>query len=393
MVSVRSTALESAPPIVHVVARYPPALGGMETAVHAIAREQHDEGMQVRVITTSQGQHDARLVYDGFPVARLKSFVAANTPIAPALLFRLLGLKKQSIVHLHIAQAYTPELVWLASILRHTKYVAHFHADVIPSGRAGLILEPYKSVVLSRVMRGAAKVLVPTDDYKDLVCDKYKLSRDRVAVVDNGSSHQIMDQPKFFSEAKARLLFVGRLAIQKNVPLLLQAVAAYRDKYGKDFQLTIVGDGDLRPQIESEIRRLELGSHVDLVGPRYGAALESTYEQSDLLLLTSVFESFGLVLVEGMAKALPIVSVQIPAVRNVVLDEVNGLLVDSTPAALADAINRLLSDRDLYAKVSINNLSSARRYTWESVVSKISVAYDSLKLSAASGVGPGRIEV
>ena len=379
MVSVRSTALESEPPIVHVVARYPPALGGMETAVHAIAREQHDEGMPVRVITTSQGQHDAELVNDGFPVARLKSFVAANTPIAPTLLFRLLGLKKQSIVHLHIAQAYTPELVWLGSRLRRTKYVAHFHADVIPSGRAGLVLEPYKRLVLSRVMRGAAKVLVPTDDYKDLVCEKYELPRDRVAVVDNGSSHQIIDKPKTPPDTKAKLLFVGRLAIQKNVPLLLQAVASYRDKYGKDFQLTIVGDGDLRTDIESEIRRLELGSHVELVGPRYGAALESTYEQSDLLLLTSVFESFGLVLVEGMAKALPIVSVRIPAVRNVVMDEVNGLLVDSTPAALAEAINRLLSDRDLYAKVSINNLSSARRYTWESVVSKISVAYDSLK--------------
>jgi len=381
MASARFAAPKNAPAIVHVVARYPPALGGMETAVRAIAREQHDEGMQVRVITTSQGEHDAPIEDEGFPVSRLKSFVVANTPMAPALLFRLLSLKRQSVVHLHIAQAYTPELVWLASRLRRTRYVAHFHADVIPTGRAGLVLEPYKRIVLSRVMRGAAKVLVPTDDYKDLVCEKYELRRDQVAVVDNGSNHRIIEQPKSPPEMKAKpkLLFVGRLAIQKNVPLLLQAVATYRDKYGKDFQLSVVGDGDLRPAIESEIRRLELGSYVTLTGPRHGAALESTYDESDLLLLTSVFESFGLVLVEGMAKAVPIVSVRIPAVRNVVLDEVNGLLVDSTPEALADAINRLLSDRDLYAKISINNLATSHRYTWESVVSKISIAYESVK--------------
>jgi glycosyltransferase involved in cell wall biosynthesis len=381
MASIRSTGLESAPSIVHVVARYPPALGGMETAVHAIARQQHAEGMRVRVITTSQGEQDAPFEDGGIPVARLRSFVAANTPIAPSLLFRLLTLKRNCIVHLHIAQAYTPELVWLAARLRRTKYVAHFHADVIPSGRAGLVLEPYKRLVLSRVMRGSAKVLVPTEDYRDLVCEKYQLPRDRVAVVDNGSSHRIIDQPKSISgsSSKAKLLFVGRLAIQKNVPLLLRAVAAYRDTYGKDFQLTLVGDGDLRPAIEAEISRLGLGSYVNLVGPRYGAALESTYDESDLLVLTSIFESFGLVLLEGMAKALPIVSVRIPAVRNIILDEVNGLLVESTPEALAHAINRLLTDEDLYAKISINNLSASRRFTWASVVSKISAAYDSLK--------------
>jgi glycosyltransferase involved in cell wall biosynthesis len=71
----------------------------------------------------------------------------------------------------------------------------------------------------------------------------------------------------------------------------------------------------LRPAIESEISQLDLGSLVRLTGTLYGDELESAYEESDLLILTSIFESFGLVLVEAMAKALPIVSVYIPAVR------------------------------------------------------------------------------
>lgn len=366
--------------VVHVASRYPPAVGGTENAAQAIARTQYGTGLPVRVITSDEGVTDAPLEQEELPVARLKSFDVANTPVMPGLLWRLLAVNRRSIIHLHVAQAYAPELVWLAAKLRRIKYVAHFHADVIPSGRAGLLLEPYKKLVLRRVMRGAAKVLVPTDDYRTLVGEKYDIRRDRIAVVDNGTDHRVVAQPKSIpGQARpARLLFVGRLAIQKNVPLLLRAAAAYRDKYNSNFLLVIVGDGDLRPSIEEEIRRLGLSELVSLAGTRYGAALESTYEESDLLILTSIFESFGLVLVEAMTKGLPIVSVRIPAVRNVVLDGVNGLLAESEPGALADAMYELLTDEDLYGKFSLNNLAAAQRYTWGSVARKISAAYEGL---------------
>lgn len=366
--------------IVHVVPQYPPALGGMETAVHAIVHKQHEAGMRVQVITSDQGTINTPVEREEFPVKRLKSFNVVNTPIMPSLPLRLFALNRRSIVHLHIAQAYTPELVWLVAKLKRIKYVAHFHADVIPTGRAGILLDPYKKIILSRVLRNASKVLVPTEDYRDLVCSKYSLQRDRVAVVDNGTDHRIVDQSRFLPEQRktAKLLFVGRLAVQKNIPLLLRTVAAYRDRHGADIQLSIVGEGDLRSAIESEISQLEIGSLVRLVGAHYGAELESMYEESDLFILTSIFESFGLVLVEAMAKALPIVSVYIPAVRNVVFDGENALLVESTPEALAEAIHQLLTDQDLYAKVSMNNLAAAHRYTWQAVVDKISAAYDSL---------------
>ena len=366
--------------VVHVVAQYPPALGGLENAVQAIAQHQHKAGIPVQVITSDQGGGSAAAEAEEFPVTRLRSFNLAHTPVMPGLLFRLLRLGRQSVIHVHIAQVYTPELVRLYARLRRVQYVVHFHSDVIPSGRAGVLLEPYKRLMLSPVFRDAAKVLVPTDDYRDLVCAKYRIPPGRVAVVDNGTDHRVAAAPRrgIRQGEPAQLLFVGRLAVQKNVPLLLRAVAAYRDRYDSEFHLTIVGEGDMRPAIEAEIRRLKLEPLVTLAGARHGEALESSYEAADLLILTSVFESFGLVLVEAMTKALPVVSVNIPAVRNVVADGVNGLLVPSDPPSLADAIHALLSDRDLYAKISVNNLAAAHRYTWGSVVDKISAAYGGL---------------
>lgn len=362
-----------------MASRYPPALGGMEKAAQALAREQHKQGLRVEMLTSDQGASGTPGEDEAFPVARLKSIDVANTPIIPALGWRLLGRNKDSVIHLHIAQAYTPEVVWMCARIRRIPYVAQVHSDVIPSGWAGFLLKPYKQVVLRRVLRGASVVAVPTDDYRDLVRDKYGVPVDRVAVVPHGTDHRIASEAKTLrADREPRLLFVGRLALQKNVPLLLRAVAAYREMYGTAPHLTVVGEGDMRPAIEAEISRLGLGPAVDLRGALQGAELETAYEASDLLVLTSIFESFGLVLLEAMTKALPIVSVNIPAVRNVVANGVNGLLAEPTPEALAAAIHALLADEVLYAKISMNNLSKSHDYTWDASAEQFSSIYEAL---------------
>jgi glycosyltransferase involved in cell wall biosynthesis len=369
--------------IVHVTATYPPVLGGAECTVQAMARYQYELGMRVRVITSDQGRNEMSQEHEPFPVTRLRSFIVAHTEVIPSLLYELSGIDRESIIHVHVCRAYTPEIVWLCARLRNIRYVIHAHGvDVMPSGWAGLLLKPYKSVVLRRVLRDAGAVIAPTDDYRALVCSKYRIPPDRVVVIPHGSDHEIVQHPKSLGHERKerRLLFVGRLAIQKNIPLLLQAVTQYLKKYGSDIQLTMVGEGDMRPAIEAEIRRLGLTAMVTLPGALYGETLESIYKTSDVLLLTSFEESFGLVFIEAMTKALPIISVNIPSVRNVVTNGVNGLLAEPTPEAVAEAIHIMLTNGEFYSTVSINNLAKSRDYSWEAAIEKISRVYDSLHL-------------
>lgn len=366
--------------IVHVTARYPPGLGGVEIVVQSLARNQHKLGMQVRVLTSDQGGGELPQESEQFPVSRLKSVNLAHTPIIPNLLFRLFSLDRESIIHLHISHAYTPEIVWIYARLRRHPYLAHVHLDVSHSGRAGALLVPYKRFMLRRVLRDAATVLVPSNDYRELISHKYGIPQERVVVIRNGTEHEIAEQPKSLSRKgeKKRLLFVGRLSVQKNIPLMLEAIAVYVKKYGSEIRLAIVGEGEIRSAVQSHIDRLKLGGIVTLRGLLYGEALQAVYEDSDLLLLTSASESFGLVLIEAMAKGLPIVSVNIPAVRNLVANGVNGLLPESTPDAVADAIHMLLVDEDLYSAVSRNNLVKSRDYDWKAVVEEIAAIYDAV---------------
>jgi glycosyltransferase involved in cell wall biosynthesis len=375
--------LQPVPPIgrmiVHVAAKYPPALGGMEQVVQSLARTQYELGTQVKVFTSDGGEKELPHADASFPVSRLKSINIAHTPIMPTLLPRLLCLGRGSIIHLHISAAYTPEMVWIYSRLTRRPYLAHVHLDVPPSGRAGLLLRPYKRLLLRRVLRSASAVLVPTDDYRQLISHKYGIPQGRVTVIQNGTDHRITElhKSRCGKQGRIQVLFVGRLSVQKNIPLMLDAIAVYMRKYDEDLRLTIVGEGELRRSIQSRINRLGLGSVVTLRGQIFGEALQSAYQDSDLFLLTSMSESFGLVFVEAMAKGLPIVSVNILAVRNVVVNGVNGLLAEPNPDAVADAMHILLVDHKLYSTVSKNNLLKAREYAWKPTAEALATVYES----------------
>lgn len=356
--------------IVHVVNRFPPALGGMEKVVQALARAQHKLGIDVTVLTSDDGQGELPPEDEPFPVIRLRSFAAAHTQIIPGLWSRLFGIDRNSVLHLHVAAAYTPELVWIYSLLRKHRYVASVYLDVPPSGLTGrLLLTPYKSLLLKRVLRGAQTIWVPTEDYQDLISEKYGIPRSRIIAIRCGTPHRRAEQPKALSAegSERRLLFVGRLAVQKNIPSLLEAISIYVRKYGSNVRLALAGDGELRQELETLVRRLELSGNVAFLGALHADGLEAAYEESDLLVLTSTQESFGLVFIEAMTKGVPIVSVDIPAVRNVVENGENGLLAEQTPEAVADAIHTLLDDAALYGKVSENNLAKAQQYDWDIV--------------------------
>lgn len=366
--------------IVHVVGRYPPALGGMEQVVQALARHQHKLGMDVRVLTSNQGASGSLLQTEPFPITRMRSAEIAHTTITPNLLPRLFRLGRDALIHLHISTAYTPELVWLRSRLPGVAYVAHVHLDVLPSGPLGVFLDDYKRHVLRRVLHDAAAVIVPTEYYCGLIGAKYGLPPERIKAIRNGTDHDIIEKSRSLPSVhgERRLLFVGRLSVQKNIPLMLKAIAVYVSRYGSGVRLAIVGEGEARDAIRILISRLKLDDIVTMCGSLHGKELESVYEQSDLLLLTSINEALPLVLLEAMTKALPIVCVDIPEVRNVLISGANGLLAEPTPEALADAVHGLLTDRDLYSTASSNNLELSRSYGWEAIARDVAAIYASL---------------
>ena len=92
-----------------------------------------------------------------------------------------------------------------------------------------------------------------------------------------------------------------------------------------DLQLEIVGDGPARDAVARHIEDRGLGSRVHLMGRRGGEDLVEAYDRADIFVMTSLSESFGTVLVEAMARGVPVIAPDISGVRDVVIDGEAGL--------------------------------------------------------------------
>jgi glycosyltransferase involved in cell wall biosynthesis len=154
------------------------------------------------------------------------------------------------------------------------------------------------------------------------------------------------------------LLFVGRLAEEKGVRYLCQAVKLLQEKDVR-VQTTIVGDGAQRSSLEAYIRQHNLGQDITLAGSVPHDELPAYYAKADAFVGPSIEsstgwqEALGLVFAEASAMGLPVIATATGGIKDVVRDGVNGLLVpQKDAAAIAAAIIKLQQDPALCRKLA-----------------------------------------
>jgi glycosyltransferase involved in cell wall biosynthesis len=369
--------------IVQISPYYPPHLGGLERVAQSLSSRlarRHD----VRVITSavSAGASPRRESAEGVRIRRHRALEAAHTPLAPGAFVSLLTTPRDAVLHLHCAHALWPEMVMVCARLRRQRYIVHFHLDVDGSGSLGWLLPAYKKHVFGRVLRGAAAVIALTGSQADFLRENYGLREERIFVVPNGieeryfmGAERTRDEPEPRREETPRraqpellrLLFVGRLDAQKNVARLLDAMSLVR----QPVRLRLVGDGELRADLEAQARRLRL--EVEFAGRRLGAELLAEYRDADAFVLPSDKEGMPLAALEAMAAGLPVVATDVPG--NADLLQGVGVLAEPEPAALAAAIDAIAADPALRGKIAERCAEAARQYSWDAVVSRIEDVY------------------
>ena len=149
-----------------------------------------------------------------------------------------------------------------------------------------------------------------------------------------------------------RLLFVGRLAAAKGLPILLEALAKV-----EGVTLDIVGDGPDRKMLNEQAVSLRLSDRIRFLGYQSQPEIRELLKQVDVFVLSSFAEGVPVVLMEAMAAGVPVVATRVAGIPELVDDEESGLLVSPSDVnGLANAIRRLLADSDMR-----NILSAAGR--------------------------------
>lgn len=163
---------------------------------------------------------------------------------------------------------------------------------------------------------------------------------------------KLLPEPSSKQAACPIVLCVGRLVPKKGHDILIEAAALLRDR-GVSFKIELIGEGPLREEIQAMVSDRGLEDHVSLLGMMIRSEVKEAYDRCACVTLASRITEDGdrdgvpNTLAEAMAAGRPVVSTAMAGIRELVIDQQTGLLVEpNDPEALADALERVLVDAD-----------------------------------------------
>lgn len=206
---------------------------------------------------------------------------------------------------------------------------------------------------LGRLWTGQITV-VPSHALQDDLVTRVHVNPQRIQVIPSGIAMSSPAAPEAIAKLRAALPlrpdcpvigYVGRLSPEKGALNLIESAGLLRDQ-GVRFQTLIVGDGVEAAMLKRRVQEMQLNDHVLFAGSRADAA--ALMAVMDVVAVPSLHESFGFVVLEAMRAGRPVVGTRVGGLPELIREGDTGLLVPpQTPAALADAIKRLLADPNL----------------------------------------------
>jgi glycosyltransferase involved in cell wall biosynthesis len=236
-------------------------------------------------------------------------------------------------------------------------------------------LARYRTTIRSSVRR-ARIVLVPTEWTRLDVLRTYGLAPDRVAVAGNAVDAELAQQLAAIPRAKAGeesvVLAVGTVLPRKNLLVLARAIRVLRSQ-GEPVRLRVVGPIPMAGQATARQLREVLGDALDLVGPVPVARLAQEYRSADLLAFPSLFEGFGIPVVEAMAAGLPVVSSTATCLPEVGGNAARYADPDDVEAWAA-TLGELLGAPEERARLAAAGLVRAGSFSWRDTADAVETA-------------------
>jgi glycosyltransferase involved in cell wall biosynthesis len=371
---------------------YFPRVNGVSTSIRTFAHEFIRRGHQVTLIAPAYPSE----LEDDFPIRRVPSRYLAVDPEdrmmrAGAIRALLPQLRAERYDLLHI----------------HTPFVAHYQGLGL-ARRLGIptvesyhtyfeeYLDKYLPWLPRALLRFAARrfsvsqcaavdaLVVPTQPMLE-VLQGYGV-RGRTAVIPTGIPDEAFDhgdgtrfrQRHGIAANRPLLLYVGRVAHEKNLEFLLEVLSQVRRQH-PEVLLVIAGEGPARPSLERRVQRQELAEQVRFVGYLERVQdLPDCYAAADVFVFASRTETQGLVLLEAMKLGVPVVSTAVMGTAEIMRDGRGGLVAAEDATAFAAQIGRVLADPDLRQRLQQEARIKAREWSAPATAERMLALYESV---------------
>lgn len=379
---------------------FPPVGGGAGHATANIASGLARLGVEAEVLTSRiDGEQDGDEVA-GVPVHRVNSWRVGVHDCGLRGAYTYLAGAALKLKQLHARQRYDLEhyffslptglLTLVPGIRRPTPYIVSLRGSDVPGydrfnakvEHLHKLLKPLNRRIWERADRvvalSSALAATANQTAPDLDID----------VIPNGIDTRRFAPPEGRPpERRLRLVTVARLLERKGIHTILEACAK---PTVLPVELSIIGTGPFEPELRQMVDEMGLGDRVRFLGFVPNDELPQHYRRSDIFVLPSEIESFGLVFAEAMSCGLPIAASNVGGIPETVRDGVDGLLCPpGQPVALRENILRLISNVDTREEISHSQRERVlENYTWDQIAAR----YADLYRSVLAASGPARAD-
>ena len=165
------------------------------------------------------------------------------------------------------------------------------------------------------------------------------------------------------------VIAVGRLKEQKNFEALINIWSNIKEK-NLNWTLRIIGDGPLKEELLSQIKKLNLEDVIELKS--FNNNIENEYYKADILAMTSIYEGFGLVLVEAQSCGIPTIAFDCPTgPRNIINDGKDGYLIENrNTEQFIKKLDDLMNNNEMRWKMGENAFENSKRFDIETITEK-----------------------
>lgn len=386
---------------------YLPNPYGVSMSIESFRKEFEKRGHTVYVLAPEfEGFVDENKNVYRFPSINF-TFKKINFPLAIPYSYRMSGILKN--LEIDVVHCQHPNLLGWAGkrwakkknvpmiFTWHTLYdqYAHFAPFFVPNKLAS-----WWSI--SNAVRFANKsdqVITPTLSVEKII-KKWGVTNENVSSIASGVDEKEFEnadgaeiRKKFgIADDETVLFFIGRITAEKNVEFLMKAVVKFlvgnnkvhpvksADGGAEQFnrvKFLVCGEGDMIESMQEIAREAGVLDHVIFAGVVSASERKNYFAASDILVYSSKSETQGMIISEALYMGLPVVAVNATGVKDLVTNQVDGLLVKENEEEFASAIERLANDGELRKKFSQNAKRIAKEnYTSEICAKKLLNIYE-----------------
>src|SRR5258708_1165281 len=296
-------------------------------------------------------------------------------------------LQNFDVVHIFGLYDLLGPAVAVASRKRGLPYVLEPIGMFVPLVRNLWLKRMYHAVWGRQLFEGASAVIATSEQEAEelaaggIPCTRIVLRRNGVEVPVSWPARGAFRKEHGISPEEKGVLFLGRLSITKSPDLLLRAFAALSRRASgmKKMRVVFAGpdEGGVREELDQMAVQLGVRTKVQFTGAIFGETKWAAYQDADVFVLPSQNENFGNAAAEAVAAGTPVIVTEQCGIAPLLADEA-GLVVGHNTGALAGALERILSEAELRARLAAGCAAGTSRLGWDGPVRGMETLYAAL---------------